>query len=88
MSTGGTYEVRIKSSAKKELKSLPKDAISRIISAIRELGNTPRPDGCKKLHNREDYRIREGDYRILYFIDDQLRVVQVVSIAHRKDAYR
>jgi mRNA interferase RelE/StbE len=68
--------------------ALPKDMIFRNSAAIRALGNTPRPPGCKKLQDREEYRIREGNYRILYLIDDRARVVQIVSILHRKDAYR
>ena len=88
MSTEGEYEVRIRSSAKKEMKSLPKEAISRIILAIRDLKTNPRPHGGKKLQDREEYRIREGDYRILYLIDDRVRVVDIVGVNHRKDAYR
>jgi mRNA interferase RelE/StbE len=88
MSTGGGYEVKIKSSAKKDMISLPKETVPRIVAAIRELKNAPRPQGCKKLQAREEYRIREGDYRILYLIDDRLRVVEITSVAHRKDAYK
>jgi mRNA interferase RelE/StbE len=88
MSTAGSYRLRIKSSAEKEMDALPKGMHSRLVAAILGLENSPRPLGCKKLKTREEYRIRIGNYRVLYTIDDRSRVVEIFSVSHRKDAYR
>jgi mRNA interferase RelE/StbE len=70
------------------LKDLPSDAIGRVFPRIRELAENPRPVGCKKLHGYKDrWRIRVGNYRVVYAIDDGRRIVDVTRIAHRKDAY-
>ncbi len=82
------YEVIISSSAKKELKKLRKEVIENIIPAIFELAENPRPQGCKKLKGYAGaYRIRVGDYRVVYTIQDDILVVMVVAVRHRKDAY-
>jgi mRNA interferase RelE/StbE len=61
----------------------------RIVDRIRALADDPRPPGCEKLAGRDDrLRVRQGDYRILYSVDDTERAVTVVRIAHRKDVYR
>lgn len=60
---------------------------SRIKKAIYDLAEEPRPNGCKKLTDREGYRIRKGDYRIIYTIKDDKLVVTIIKISHRKDAY-
>lgn len=59
----------------------------RVRDAIRDLANTPRPPGCKKLVGRDGWRIRVGDYRVIYEIDDSTRIVTVVHIGHRRDVY-
>ena len=59
----------------------------RIIKQLISLSDNPRPHGVKKLHGREGYRIRVGDYRILYVIDDNEKKVEIVSAAHRKEVY-
>lgn len=82
------YEVRLKSSAQKELKSLETGLRSRIIGALKSLSNNPRPHGCRKLigaHNR--WRIRVGDYRVLYTIDDDSLRLEIVAVRHRSKAY-
>jgi mRNA interferase RelE/StbE len=79
------FLVSFAATAKKELKDLPSDAIGRLLPRIRELAENPRPAGCKKLHGyRDRWRIRVGNYRIVYAIDDGQRRV---GIAHRKDVY-
>jgi mRNA interferase RelE/StbE len=85
----GFYKVIWKRSAKKELKKLPKDIIVNIISAVESLKNEPRPVGVKKLvGTQHTYRQRIGNYRIVYSIENELLVIEVVRIGHRKDVYR
>jgi mRNA interferase RelE/StbE len=81
------YEVFILRRAQKELASLPKDNYSRIRDAIALLASNPRPTGCKKLTGREGWRIRSGDYRVAYEIDDGQKRVTILDIGHRKDVY-
>jgi mRNA interferase RelE/StbE len=84
-----SYSVQIKKSAAKELDRLPKKDRQRIVERIRGLGENPRPPGAEKLSGRSDkFRIRQGDYRILYEIEDQVLTVYLVKIGHRKDVYR
>ena len=81
------YEVFILRRAQKQLANLPKQNYSRLRELIIELGRNPRPSGCKKLIGREGWRIRSGDYRVIYEIDDPQRLVTVLDIGHRKDVY-
>jgi mRNA interferase RelE/StbE len=83
-----SYELRVKESAAKELRSLPAKDPARIAAKIAALGKEPRPTGCEKLSGEEKYRLRQGDYRILYSIDDGGRVVMVVKVGHRREVYR
>lgn len=82
------YKIEIKKSAIKELNSIPQKDIQKIISKIRSLSSNPRPQGCTKLTNREDYRIRVGNYRIIYSINDDILIITVIKIGHRKEIYR
>lgn len=83
-----TYRIELKKSARKNLAQLPKDVQHRIGEAINALANDPRPDGCKKLQGYEDtYRIRIGDYRVIYEVHDGLLLIYVLRIADRKDVY-
>ena len=75
-------------SAGKKLNILSQNAHKRIIKAISKLKDNPRPSGCKKLKSRDAYRIRVGDYRIIYEIRDNMLVVLVIRIAHRHEAYK
>ena len=84
----GSYRVEIKRSAGKELEPLPAGDKRRVITRIRGLAHDPRPPGAKKLSGEEKYRIRQGNYRILYQIHDEIITVVVVRIAHRREAYR
>lgn len=82
------YLVTFGSSAKKELRDLPADVIGRVIPKIRDLSANPRPVGTKRLHGyRDRWRIRLGDYRVVYSIDDERRVVDIARVAHRRDVY-
>lgn len=83
-----SYRLEIKRSAAKELAALPKPDRARVITRIRTLADEPRPPGCEKLSGQERYRVRQGDYRILYEIVDAVRIVMVVKIGHRRDVYR
>ena len=83
-----SYSLEIKRSAAKELAALPKQDRVRIITRIQALAHEPRPAGCEKLSGQERYRVRQGDYRILYEIHDDVLIVMVVRIGHRRDVYR
>ena len=74
--------------AQKELAHLPEREFERIRDAIRSLAELPRPPGCLKLSGREGWRIRVGDYRVLYEIDDEAETVTVQHVGHRRDVYR
>lgn len=84
-----SYKVQWKASAKKELRRLPKEVIPRIITAVEQLTSEPTPPGCRKLvGSSHTYRLRVGDYRILYSIQQLKLVIEIIRVAHRKDAYR
>jgi mRNA interferase RelE/StbE len=82
------YEIVFAASAKREFRDLSPDVIERILPKIRDLANNPRPPGCKKLHGyRDRWRIRIGDYRVVYAISDTSKRVDVTRIAHRREVY-
>lgn len=81
------YEIRITKTAQKQLDKLPGSTAEILIAAILELSYNPRPTGCKKLKGRDGYRIRRGNYRIIYDIYDQILTIEVIAIGHRKDIY-
>lgn len=83
-----SYKIVIKHSAAKEIEKIPKSRRKRIVSKIQDLSNEPRPPGVKKLSGEEKYRIRQGEYRILYKIDDSIITITVVKVGNRKDVYR
>jgi mRNA interferase RelE/StbE len=83
------YSILFSSRAKKELLALPGKVILAIEAKIDGLAKEPRPSGCKKLQGSEnEYRIRIGNYRVIYTVADVVRIVTIIKIAHRKDAYR
>ena len=82
------YDLLIKQSAGKELEKLPRKDRIRTSRKIQELAFEPRPSRCERLSAEEKYRIRQGNYRVVYSIDDDKRVVLVVKIGHRKEVYR
>jgi mRNA interferase RelE/StbE len=83
-----SYRIEIKRSAVKELEAIPAKDRRRIATKIRALAGNPRPAGCEKLSGHDKYRIRQGNYRILYTIEDDVLVVMVVKIGDRRDVYR
>lgn len=81
------YTVLILPSAQKQLDKLPNNTATRIEDKMMELAHDPRPSGCKKLKGRDAYRIRIGDYRAIYEIQDNKLIVTVITIGHRKEVY-
>ena len=81
------YSVFIENYAFKQLKQISKDVVPRIKEAISSLSHNPRPNGYIKLKGIDAFRIRVGDYQIIYEIEDNLLIIKVVAIAHRKDVY-
>jgi mRNA interferase RelE/StbE len=83
------YAVTFSRSARKELEKLPSQLVERLFPKIESLASQPRPAGCKKLKGGQDlWRIRLGDYRVIYLLDDGRRVVDIVAVRHRSEAYR
>ncbi len=82
------FRIEIKKSAIKELESIPSGDLKKVMKRIETLADDPRPQGSKKLSGEEKYRLRQGNYRILYLIEDDLLIVYVVKVAHGKNAYR
>jgi mRNA interferase RelE/StbE len=84
----GSYSVLVKRSAERELRAIPKRDLSRTLARIRGLAEDPRPPGSEKLSGHDRNRLRQGDYRVVYGVDDQERIVEVVKIGHRREVYR
>ncbi len=83
-----SYVVEVKPSARKELEDLPDKVLERVIRKMEFLRHDPRPPGCKKLKGYKDqWRIRVGDWRVLYIIDDAAKLVSVTRIGHRREVY-
>ena len=82
------YAIQVKKSALKELAQISPPYNKKIIAAIDILAINPRPEGAKKLKGEEAFRIRVADYRVIYTIDDIIKIVDVQRIRHRKDAYK
>jgi len=83
------HRVYLERAAERELKRLSAEDFQRVISHIKGLAENPRPTGCRKITGSErDWRIRVGDYRIIYEIDDKARTVRVMRVRHRREAYR
>lgn len=82
------YQVIIESFVEKQVLELDKKTLKRIIDSIEKLKFQPRPNGCSKLQVLDGYRIRVGDYRILYTISDPNKIVTIYKISKREEAYR
>lgn len=82
------YTVTIKRSAEREMGALPDKVFERVADSIISLESDPRKPGSKKLRGSNHYRVRAGDYRILYTIDDENLSVEIVAVGHRRDVYR
>ncbi len=83
-----SYKLLIKPSASKELEALPKKDRVRVIAEIAGLAENPRPHGTEKLSGEDKYRLRQGDYRVLYSIQDSSATITIVKIGHRREVYR
>ena len=81
------YKVFFKKSVEKDFKSIPKKELLRTLDKIESLQGNPRPVGCQKLTGQERYRLRQGNYRIVYSIQDYELTVWVVKVGHRKEIY-
>ncbi|MBI1788273.1 MAG: type II toxin-antitoxin system RelE/ParE family toxin [Acidobacteria bacterium] len=79
-----SYKLFIKASAARELEELPRKDRSRIVAKIQSLADNPRPPGSEKLSGEDKYRVRQGDYRVLYSIQDAGTTVTIVRIGHRR----
>lgn len=82
------YKILIRPSVTKDFKSIPQKDQKKILAKIESLANDPRPPSSIKLSGDERYRIRQGNYRILYEIQDDILIVTIVKVAHRKDVYK
>ena len=83
------YKILIKASAAKEIQDIAtRRDRRRVVEKIRKLADDPRPRGCEKLSGRDRYRVRQGNFRIIYSVDDDRLVVHVVKVGDRKDVYR
>jgi mRNA interferase RelE/StbE len=82
-----SYKLLIKPSAARELEALPAKDRGRIVAKIQGLANNPRPPGSEKLSGEEKYRLRQGDYRVLYSVQDASTTVTIVKIGHRREVH-
>ena len=82
------YEIFFRESVYQDFRKIPKKDLKKILSKIHNLSSNPRPPGSEKLTGQETFRIRQGNYRILYSIQDNQLTIWVVKVGHRKDIYR
>jgi mRNA interferase RelE/StbE len=83
------YEVLLERRAQRDIKKLPPEVFHRIIPPIKALAEDPKPPGCRKIAgSKNDWRIRIGEYRVIYEIDEPAEAVKVMRIRHRKEVYR
>ncbi|MBN1318906.1 MAG: type II toxin-antitoxin system RelE/ParE family toxin [Anaerolineales bacterium] len=83
-----SYRIVFKQSVAKDLRSIPPKDVQRILKRIDSLADDPRPVGAEKLSGDDKYRIRQGNYRILYMIEDDIVTITIVKVGHRRDVYR
>lgn len=83
-----SYFIQILPRAERQLTALERNTYEAIKSKIADLASNPRPPGCRKLKDRAGWRIRAGNYRIIYEIDDGIRIVSILEIGHRREIYR
>jgi len=82
------YKIYFKKSVWKDFQAIPKKDLKKILKVIESLSKEPRPSGCRKLSGQERYRLRQGQYRIIYSIQDDEISVWIVKVGHRKEVYR
>jgi mRNA interferase RelE/StbE len=84
----GDYSIEVKPSARKELEALPDDILARFLQKMEALRAAPRPAGCKELKGYKDqWRVRVGDWRVVYIINDAVKLISITRIAHRREVY-
>lgn len=83
-----SYKILIKRSAVRELAEIPRKDLEKIVRRVRDLEQDPRPFGCRKLSGKDKYRLRQGDCRIVYAVDDSRRIVEIYKIGNRREIYR
>lgn len=83
-----SYEVEFSSRAARAFLKLPREAQQRLAKRIDALSKDPRPIGCEKLTGLDAYRVRVGDYRVVYDVDDGARIVTIANVGHRREVYR
>lgn len=81
------HQIQIRKTAQKQLDKLPDDIADILLDAIETLAENPRPKGCKKLKGRSGFRIRKGDCRIIYDIYDNVLIIDIIAVGHRRDIY-
>ncbi len=82
------YKIELRRKAQRSLDKLPKDDFDAVLDVVKGLANTPRPKGVEKIKTAGLWRIRQGDYRIVYAIDDSQKTVTILRIGHRREIYR
>jgi mRNA interferase RelE/StbE len=82
------YRITIRKSAVRELEDIPQRDLQRVVKRVRSLAKDPRPHGSQKLSGKEQYRIRQGDYRIVYSVEDKDSLIDIVKVGHRREIYR
>lgn len=82
------YTILLTKTAIKQLDKLPDNVSDTLLIFIQSLATEPRPPGCKKLKGRDGYRVRKGDYRVIYDIKEDILIVEVIAVGHRKDIYK
>jgi len=82
------YKIELRRKAQRSLDKLPENDFTAIITEIKKLADTPRPKGVEKIKSAGLWRIRQGDYRIVYSIDDSQKIVTILRIGHRREIYR
>ncbi len=85
----GSFEIRFKHSAEADLKKIDRQFLPKILAGVETLSNNPFPSGCRKITGSESsFRVRAGDYRIIYQVDSDQKEIVIFHIRHRKDAYK
>ena len=82
------YELSVRQSVRKDVERIPRKDLTRILDKIEALRDEPRPPGSVKLSGREYYRIRQGDYRIVYEVQDEVLIIVLIKVGHRRGVYK
>ncbi len=84
----GSYKIDTRRSAEKEIVAIPQPDCERVVRKIKSLSSNPRPLGCEKLKGDTSFRLRQGDYRIIYTINDDAKAIMIEAVGHRREVYR